>query len=176
MNYSKAKRDYNTQYIKDNIKRIPLDVQKDKFEEIKAAADASGESVNGYIKRAVDGQMNGEIHLPDDLQAAVRSIAALTGETVEEVVARNVAQNLHSDIDNLVMGYFLCKDYPSSAEFEALNNLVVSATGISADKWIMEKCKEDGRMSDESREYVIQHSSSNTIMPHNTHYVAPKKK
>lgn len=176
MNYSKAKRDYNTQYIKDNIKRIPLDVQKDKFEEIKAAADASRESVNGYIKRAVDDRISGGVHLPDDLQAAVRSIAALTGETAEEVVARNVAQNLHGDIDNLVMGYFLCKDYPSSAEFEALNNLVVSATGISADKWIMERCKEDGRMSDESREYVIQHSSSNTIMPHNTHYVAPKKK
>ena len=57
MAYSKAKRDYNVQYIKDNIKRIPLDVQKDHFETIKAAAYSAGESVNGYIKKAIDERM-----------------------------------------------------------------------------------------------------------------------
>ena len=31
-----------------------LDVQKEKYEEIKAAATVAGESVNGYIKKAVD--------------------------------------------------------------------------------------------------------------------------
>ena len=55
--YSKAKREYNVQYIKDNIKRVPLDVQKEQYERIKAAADAAGESVNGYIKRAIDERM-----------------------------------------------------------------------------------------------------------------------
>ena len=38
-------------------KSIPLDVQKEKYEEIKAAATAAGESVNGYIKKAVDQRM-----------------------------------------------------------------------------------------------------------------------
>ena len=57
LTYSKAKRDYNVQYIKANIKRIPLDVQKDHYERIKTAADAAGESVNGYIKRAIDERM-----------------------------------------------------------------------------------------------------------------------
>lgn len=41
-------------YAKENLKRIPLDVQKSKYEEIKAHADSKGESVNGFIKRAID--------------------------------------------------------------------------------------------------------------------------
>ena len=45
-------------YAKKNLKRIPLDVQKEKYEEIKAAATAAGESVNGYIKKAVDQRMD----------------------------------------------------------------------------------------------------------------------
>ena len=52
---SQKKARYN--YAKNNLKRIPLDVQKDKYEEIKAAATTAGESVNGYIKKAVDQRM-----------------------------------------------------------------------------------------------------------------------
>ncbi len=48
---TKAK--YDIEYAKNKLKRIPLDVQKEKYEEIKAAATAAGESVNGYIKKAV---------------------------------------------------------------------------------------------------------------------------
>lgn len=44
-------------YAQKSLKRIPLDVQKEKYEEIKAAADAAGESVNGYIKNAIDQRM-----------------------------------------------------------------------------------------------------------------------
>ena len=44
-------------YAKKNLKRIPLDVQKEKYEEIKAAAETSGESVNDYIKKAIDERM-----------------------------------------------------------------------------------------------------------------------
>ena len=41
---------YDLEYAKKKLKRIPLDVQKEKYDEIKAAATAAGESVNGYIK------------------------------------------------------------------------------------------------------------------------------
>ena len=41
-------------YAKAKLKRIPLDVQKEKYEQIKAAAVRNGESVNGYIKKAID--------------------------------------------------------------------------------------------------------------------------
>ena len=48
---------YDLEYAKKKLKRIPLDVQKEKYEEIKAAAESAGESVNGYIKKAVDERM-----------------------------------------------------------------------------------------------------------------------
>ena len=54
-NENKSK--YDIQYAKNKLKRIPLDVQKEKYEEIKAAADAVGETVNGYIKKAIDERM-----------------------------------------------------------------------------------------------------------------------
>ena len=50
----------NTKYREKSIKRIPLDVQKEKYDEIKAAATAAGESVNGYIKKAIDDRMERE--------------------------------------------------------------------------------------------------------------------
>lgn len=51
---------YDLEYAKKKLKRIPLDVQKEKYDEIKAAAAAAGESVNGYIKKAVDDRMERE--------------------------------------------------------------------------------------------------------------------
>ncbi len=57
---TKAK--YDIEYAKNKLKRIPLDVQKEKYEEIKAAATAAGESVNGYIKKAVDQRMEREFN------------------------------------------------------------------------------------------------------------------
>ena len=55
---SPNKKNYNANYAKTNLKRIPLDVQKEKYDQIKAAADAAGEKVNSYIKKAVDERMN----------------------------------------------------------------------------------------------------------------------
>ena len=52
-----AQRQATAKYKEKNIKRIPLDVQKEKYEEIKAAADAVGEKVNTYIKKALDERM-----------------------------------------------------------------------------------------------------------------------
>lgn len=54
---SPNKKNYNANYAKNNLKRIPLDVQKEKYDQIKAAADTVGEKVNSYIKRAVDERM-----------------------------------------------------------------------------------------------------------------------
>lgn len=51
--YNNKKR-YNLEYAKTNLKRIPLDVQLSKYEEIKTAAAAVDETINGYIKKAID--------------------------------------------------------------------------------------------------------------------------
>ena len=54
---TKDRKEYLYDYAKEKLKRIPLDVQKEKYEEIKAAADKASESVNGYIKKAIDERM-----------------------------------------------------------------------------------------------------------------------
>ena len=50
---NESKKKYDIQYAKNKLKRIPLDVQKEKYEEIKAVAVIAGESVNRYIKNAI---------------------------------------------------------------------------------------------------------------------------
>lgn len=40
-------------YAKENLKRVPLDLQKLTYEEIKTHAESRKESVNGFIKRAI---------------------------------------------------------------------------------------------------------------------------
>lgn len=54
------KTEYNLNYAKEKLKRIPLDVQKEKYEQIAQAAAVAGESVNGYIKKAIDLRMEQE--------------------------------------------------------------------------------------------------------------------
>nr|DAZ37599.1 MAG TPA: hypothetical protein [Caudoviricetes sp.] len=60
MTLTEQRKESMYKYAKAKLKRIPLDVQKEKYDEIKAAATAAGESVNGYIKRAVDERMERE--------------------------------------------------------------------------------------------------------------------
>lgn len=53
MPYNESTYKASVKYRASHIKRIPLDVQVSEYEMIKAAATTSGESVNGYIKRAI---------------------------------------------------------------------------------------------------------------------------
>ena len=55
--YNNKKR-YNIQYSKSKLKRIPLDVQLTKYEEIKSAAEYVNETVNGFIKKAIDDRID----------------------------------------------------------------------------------------------------------------------
>ena len=57
MALSENQKQSHIRYAKKALKRIPLDVQKPKYEQIKAAADSVGETVNGYIKTAIDERM-----------------------------------------------------------------------------------------------------------------------
>lgn len=56
MNQEKKKQ-YDIQYAKQNLKRIPLDVPKTIYEEIKAHTEDRSESINGFIKRAISETM-----------------------------------------------------------------------------------------------------------------------
>lgn len=55
---SKRKAKWQNDYIAKVYDRINLTVEKGKKEVIKAHAEATGESVNGYINRLIDEDMN----------------------------------------------------------------------------------------------------------------------
>lgn len=54
---AKTRSEINIEYAKRSLKRIPLDVQKEQYEVIKAHAENRSESVNGFIKRAINETM-----------------------------------------------------------------------------------------------------------------------
>lgn len=54
---SKAQQKAVAKYMKKNYDEIKVRVEKGQKEIIKAAADHAGESVNGYIKKAIDERM-----------------------------------------------------------------------------------------------------------------------
>ncbi len=60
MPYDQRHKENSYRYKKDHIKRVPFDMQKADYEELKAAAMRAGESVNGYIKKAIAERMQRE--------------------------------------------------------------------------------------------------------------------
>lgn len=57
---SEKKTRYNIEYAKKNLKRVPLDLPIEKYNIVKSHADSKGESLNGFIKRAIDETMERE--------------------------------------------------------------------------------------------------------------------
>jgi len=53
----KRKSEYDVGYAKAKIKRVPLDMQKSDYENLKIAADSCGEKINEYIKKAIKQRM-----------------------------------------------------------------------------------------------------------------------
>lgn len=51
MAYTEASGKASIKYAKKNLKRIPLDVKLEQYEQIKAFAEDHDESINGLIKR-----------------------------------------------------------------------------------------------------------------------------
>ena len=54
MTYSASQKKATDKYKSAHYKRIPLDVPIEFYDKVKAAADAAGQSVNGYIKSAIE--------------------------------------------------------------------------------------------------------------------------
>ena len=93
----REKAKYDVDYAKKNIKRVPLDMQKDDFDKLQAAASAAGEKVNTYIKRAIFERMEREqaqqAAQPEDAQQnsrpstldTMRAIAA-SGRSVADII------------------------------------------------------------------------------------------
>lgn len=57
MPMSDARKQYLAKYQKEKLKRIPLDVTPDFYAIVKRAADARGESVNSFIRTAIQHEL-----------------------------------------------------------------------------------------------------------------------
>ena len=53
MSTTEAQKMATMRYAKKHLKRVPLDLQLSDYEALKAAAEKSGGSVNGFIKLAI---------------------------------------------------------------------------------------------------------------------------
>lgn len=51
------RREYLKEYHKTKLKRVPLDLPLQKYDEVKKFAESHSETVNGFIKRAIDETM-----------------------------------------------------------------------------------------------------------------------
>lgn len=73
-----GKSEYRNSWIAEKLDRINLTVPKGKKDTIKSHAEARGESVNGFINRAIDETMD------RDNVAPAASEGALSPETMDE--------------------------------------------------------------------------------------------
>ena len=60
MPYDPKYNEVTYQYRKNKLKRVPFDMQKPEYERLKAAAESAGETVNGYMRKAVYERMQRE--------------------------------------------------------------------------------------------------------------------
>ena len=110
---SKAQQRAQNKWIASAYDRINLTVEKGRKDVIKAFADAQGESVNGFINRAVSAAMSGEQAAGDHASAPlvtpeqfvkINEHIKRTGETPEEFVDRAIEDTIARDAVSLSMG------------------------------------------------------------------------
>lgn len=110
---SKAQQKAQNKWIASAYDRINLTVEKGRKDVIKTFADAQGESVNGFINRAVNAAMSGEQaagdHAPAPIVtperfAKISEHIKRTGETPEEFVDRAIEDTMARDVVSLKIG------------------------------------------------------------------------
>lgn len=52
--YTESQKKASLKYARENLKRIPLDLKKDEYERLSAAAKVVDMSINGFIKAAIE--------------------------------------------------------------------------------------------------------------------------
>ena len=55
--YNEKTKAYSIKYARERLKRVPLDLPMEEYEQLRAAAGASSEPVNTYIKKAIRQRM-----------------------------------------------------------------------------------------------------------------------
>ena len=83
MPYNETAYKASQKYKAGNIKRVPLDMQKSVYEEIKAHAEAHSESVNGFIKRAIQETMERDTGVAGPSEGHTEGINAAQADKLE---------------------------------------------------------------------------------------------
>lgn len=114
MPVSKAQQKATNKWIEKAYDRINLTVPKGQKEVIKAHAESQGESVNGFINRAIEQAMGlagsqsvqegGGLQLPPEALKAAQEAAGATGEGVSKFVERAVVDQAERDHRSWRMG------------------------------------------------------------------------
>lgn len=107
MAISEAQRRAVAKYNAANYERVELRLKKGKKDTVKAHADSYGESLNEFVNRAIDCQMERDgaggavvaegISLPPDALEAAQQAAERTGEAVGEFLARAAQAQVKRD-------------------------------------------------------------------------------
>ncbi len=92
MALSEQRKEYLYEYQKTKLKRIPLDVTKEKYEQIASAAAAQNEKVNSYIKKAIDERMERDSQAPSATTASSSTKQTIPDQPVTSSTAasRNI--------------------------------------------------------------------------------------
>lgn len=121
MAISKSQQKAVHKYVKANYDRMELTVPKGQKDTIKAHAAARGESVNGFIGRAISEAMERDgsgsssevrrttqegvwVSLIPELLEIVQRAAAAAGETLEQFIERAVLMQAQQDKASLRLG------------------------------------------------------------------------
>ena len=121
MAISKSQQKAVHKYVKANYDRMELTVPKGQKDTIKAHAAAQGESVNGFIGRAISEAMERDgsgsssqvrrttqegivVSIILELLEAAQKAAAATGETLEQFIERAVLTQAQQDKASLRLG------------------------------------------------------------------------
>lgn len=113
------------QYAKDHLKRIPLDVPKTSYDEIKAHAAMQGETVNGFIKRAITETMQRDQAQPIQASAQQPSqnadtpILQSTSETESKPDPHTIAREM---LDQQIEDNLLIEQFPDWYIHETAEN------------------------------------------------------
>lgn len=105
---SKAQQKATNKYIAKAYDRINLTVPKGKKETIQAHAETQGESVNGFINRAIDHQISqdcdkgplggGVVSLPSEAYKRAVEASMASGEDLPDFVSRAVETQAKRDV------------------------------------------------------------------------------
>ena len=60
MTASEAQKKATIKYAKSHLKRVPLDLKLEDYDNLKSVAEQAGQTMNGYIKQAIAEKMERE--------------------------------------------------------------------------------------------------------------------